>query len=112
MTDGARQRWVVLGAAFVVITLSIGTLFTLGVFLKPIEDPLGWSRSSIGAVGFLNWFVMGLGGVAAGYLSDRFGTRAAGSPPRSCRPATASASSPSRRCPAGSSTSSSGEWRS
>ena len=67
--------WVVLGAAFAIIALSIGTLFTLGVFLKPIEEGMGWSRSSIGAVGLLNWLVMGLGGVAAGYLSDRFGTR-------------------------------------
>jgi MFS family permease len=67
--------WVVLGAAFAIIALSIGTLFTLGVFLKPIEEGMGWSRSTIGAVGLLNWVVMGLGGVAAGYLSDRFGTR-------------------------------------
>jgi MFS family permease len=67
--------WVVLGAAFAIIALSIGTLFTLGVFLKPIEEGMGWSRSSIGAVGLLNWLVMGLGGIAAGYLSDRFGTR-------------------------------------
>ena len=29
--------WVVLAAAFVIITLSIGTLFTLGVFLKPLN---------------------------------------------------------------------------
>lgn len=67
--------WVVLAAAFVIITLSIGTLFTLGVFLKPIEDGMGWSRSSIGAIGLLNWIVMGLGGIVAGYLSDRLGTR-------------------------------------
>jgi MFS family permease len=67
--------WVVLGAAFAIIALSIGTLFTLGVFLKPIEEGMGWSRSSIGAVGLLNWLVMGLGGVVAGYLSDQFGTR-------------------------------------
>ncbi len=67
--------WVVLAAAFVIITLSIGTLFTLGIFLKPIEDGMGWSRSSIGAIGLLNWIVMGLGGVVAGYLSDRLGTR-------------------------------------
>ena len=67
--------WVVLAAAFVLITLSIGTLFTLGVFLKPIEDDLGWSRSSIGAVGLLNWLVMESGGIVAGYLSDRLGTR-------------------------------------
>src|SRR5262245_59988806 len=68
--------WIVLAAAFFIISMSIGTLFTLGVFLKPIEDALGWSRSSIGAISFLNWVVMGVGGRIAGYLSDRFGTRA------------------------------------
>src|SRR6266545_5995551 len=76
---GMRRRpfhgWAVLAAAFVIITLAIGTLFTLGVFLKPIEDGMGWSRSSIGAVGLLNWIVMGVGGIVAGYVSDRFGTR-------------------------------------
>ncbi len=67
--------WVVLAAAFAIITLSIGTLFTLAVFMKPMEDAMGWSRSSIGAIGLLNWIVMGLGGILTGYLSDRLGTR-------------------------------------
>src|SRR5262245_61580577 len=74
-TNRASYRWVVLAAAFVIISMSIGTLFTLAVFLKPIEDSLGWSRSSIGGISFLNWIVMGVGGLIAGYLSDRFGTR-------------------------------------
>lgn len=72
----AFYGWVVLAAAFAIITLSIGTLFTLGVFMKPMEDAMGWSRSSIGAIGLLDWIVVGLGGVLAGYLSDRIGTRA------------------------------------
>jgi MFS family permease len=67
--------WVVLSAAFAIIALSIGTLFTLGVFVKPIEAGLGWSRASIGGIGLLNWLVMGVGGVVSGHLSDRFGTR-------------------------------------
>jgi MFS family permease len=67
--------WVVLGAAFAVITMAIGTLFTLGVFLKPIEDSMGWSRSGIGAIGLFNWVVMGAGGVVSGFVSDRVGTR-------------------------------------
>jgi MFS family permease len=79
MTEAMSQRtsygWVVLFAAFVIVTLSIGTLFTLAVFLEPMERSLGWSRTSLSAVGFVNWIVMGLGGVAAGLLSDRFGTR-------------------------------------
>jgi MFS family permease len=67
--------WVVLAAAFVIITMSIGTLFTLGVFVKPIEESMGWSRSGIGAIGLFNWIVMGAGGVVSGFVSDRVGTR-------------------------------------
>jgi MFS family permease len=69
------RGWAVLAAAFLIITLSIGMLFTLAVFLKPLEEGMGWSRSSISAIGLLNWIVMGLGGMLAGYLSDRFGTQ-------------------------------------
>ena len=70
------RGWTVLAAAFVIITMSIGMLFTLAIFLKPLEDSMGWSRSSISSVGLLNWLVMGLGGVLAGFISDRVGTRA------------------------------------
>ena len=50
MTTRPRYAWVVLGAAFAIITMAIGTLFTLGVFLAPMEQALGWSRSSISAI--------------------------------------------------------------
>ena len=75
MTQRFFYGWVVLAAAFVIITMSIGTLFTLGVFLRPIEDSMGWSRSGIGAIGLFNWIVMGAGGVVSGFVSDRLGTR-------------------------------------
>jgi len=67
--------WVVLGAAFVIITMAIGTLFSLAVFLKPLEDSMGWARSSVSAIALMNWFAMGVGSFIAGYLSDRFGAR-------------------------------------
>jgi MFS family permease len=75
MTRRFFHGWVVLAAAFVIITMSIGTLFTLGVFLRPIEESMGWSRSGIGAIGLFNWIVMGAGGVVSGFVSDRLGTR-------------------------------------
>jgi len=68
-------RWIILAAAFAIISMSIGTLFTLGVFLGPIEESMGWSRSGIGAIGLFNWIVMGAGGVVAGHVSDRVSTR-------------------------------------
>ena len=75
MTRRFFYGWVVLAAAFVIITMSIGTLFTLGVFLRPIEESMGWTRSGIGAIGLFNWIVMGAGGVVSGFVSDRLGTR-------------------------------------
>jgi predicted MFS family arabinose efflux permease len=67
--------WVVLGASALVVCLGMGTLFSLGVFLKPMEETMGWSRSAIGAVALLNWIFMGIGSFAGGALSDRIGSR-------------------------------------
>ncbi|MBI4635071.1 MAG: MFS transporter [Candidatus Rokubacteria bacterium] len=67
--------WTVLGAAAVMIAVAVGALFSLGVFLKPIEESMKWSRGSISTVALLNWIAMGLGSFAWGALSDRIGSR-------------------------------------
>src|SRR5439155_619358 len=72
---GLFYGWVVLAAAATVIAVGMGALFSLGVFLKPIEDSMGWSRSAISLVALINWIAMGLGSFAWGALSDRIGTR-------------------------------------
>ena len=75
MSDRSSYGWIVLAGAFVIITMAVGTLFSLAVFLKPLEDSMGWARSSVSAIALLNWIAMGLGSFLAGYLSDRFGAR-------------------------------------
>ena len=75
-----RQRgpfygWVVLGAATTIVAVGMGVLFSLGVFLKPIEESMRWSRSAISMVALVNWLGMGLGSFVWGALSDRFGGR-------------------------------------
>jgi predicted MFS family arabinose efflux permease len=67
--------WIVLGASALIVCLGVGTLFSLGVFLKPIEESMRWSRSAISSVALLNWIAMGLGSFVWGALSDRVGTR-------------------------------------
>jgi MFS family permease len=67
--------WVVLAASATVICVGMGALFSLGVFLKPIEDAMRWSRTGISTIALLNWIAMGLGSFAWGWLSDRIGTR-------------------------------------
>ena len=55
-----------LGAAFVIVTMAIGTLFSLAVFLRPLEESMGWARSSVSAVAFMNWIAMGMGSIGMG----------------------------------------------
>jgi MFS family permease len=68
--------WVVVGASGVIICVGMGALFSLGVFLKPMTESMGWSRGAISSVALLNWIAMGLGSFFWGALSDRIGTRA------------------------------------
>jgi len=67
--------WIVLGAAALITCMGMGTLFSLGIFLKPIEESMGWSRTGISTIALLNWIFMGVGSFLWGTLSDRFGTR-------------------------------------
>src|SRR5512145_1852293 len=72
---GLFYGWVVVGASAVIVCIGMGTLFSLGVFLKPMADTMGWSRGAISSVALLNWIAMGLGSFVWGALSDRIGAR-------------------------------------
>ncbi len=67
--------WIVLAAAAAIICMGMGALFSLAVFLQPIEQTMGWSRGAISTVALLNWLAMGFGSLFWGALSDRIGGR-------------------------------------
>src|SRR5438309_2083193 len=68
--------WIVVAASAAIVCIGMGALFSLGVFLKPMADTMGWSRGAISSVALLNWMAMGVGSFVWGALSDRIGTRA------------------------------------
>jgi MFS family permease len=72
---GVAHGWVVVGAAATIVCVGVGALFSLGVFLVPIERSTGWSRGAISTVALLNWVAMGLGSFVWGAVSDRLGGR-------------------------------------
>src|SRR5712691_5223051 len=72
---GLFYGWTVLAAAAAIVAIGQGALFSLGVFLKPLEDSMGWSRSAISMVAVLNSLAMGAGSFFWGALSDRLGSR-------------------------------------
>jgi predicted MFS family arabinose efflux permease len=67
--------WVVLAASVALIAVGTGTIFSLAVFLRPLEEEFGWSRSLISGIAFVNWVIFGVGSFAWGALSDRVGAR-------------------------------------
>jgi MFS family permease len=67
--------WVIVGVGIVVTCIGFGAMLTLSVFLQPMAEAMGWSRTGIAAAAMLNFLCMGVGAFAWGALSDRFGTR-------------------------------------
>src|SRR3989442_9297412 len=72
---GLFYGWVVLAAAATIVAVGQGSLFALGVFLKPLEDSMRWSRIAISLVALTNWIAMGLGSFFWRALSDRLRSR-------------------------------------
>jgi MFS family permease len=68
--------WVIVAVGIVVTCVGFGAMFSLGVFLQPISETMGWSRTGISTAALLNFLSMGVGSLIWGALSDRLGTRA------------------------------------
>jgi MFS family permease len=69
--------WVIVGVGMVVTCVGFGAMFSLGVFLQPMSEAMGWSRTGISTAALLNFLCMGVGSFFWGALSDRLGTRIA-----------------------------------
>jgi MFS family permease len=67
--------WALLAATMAIVGAGSGALFSLGVFLEPIEKATAWSRTNISAVALLAWITYGVGSFLWGTLSGRSGVR-------------------------------------
>ena len=67
--------WVIVGTGFVVTCIGMGAMLSLSIFLQPMSEAMGWSRTGVSTAALLNWLAMGVGSFLWGALSDRFGTR-------------------------------------
>ena len=68
--------WVIVGVGIVVTCVGFGAMLTLSIFLQPMAEAMGWTRTGIAMAAMLNFLCMGLGAFVWGALSDRLGTRA------------------------------------
>ena len=67
--------WIIVGTGIVVTCIGVGAMLALSIFLQPISEATGWSRTGVSTAALLNWLAMGVGSFVWGALSDRFGTR-------------------------------------
>ena len=67
--------WVVVAAGALLGCVAMGTTFSLAVFLLPISEATGWSRTGVSLAMTVVFVTMGIGGFAWGALTDRFGPK-------------------------------------
>src|ERR1700754_771062 len=65
--------WVVVAAGGLLGCVAIGSVFSLAVFLQPMADATGWSRTGISGAMTIVFLVMGVASFGWGALTDRFG---------------------------------------
>jgi MFS family permease len=74
-TMASSYRWVIVAAGALMTCVGIGAMFSLAVYLQPMSEDTGWSRTGISSAMTLDFLVMGAAGFAWGAISDRIGPR-------------------------------------
>lgn len=72
---GIFHGWFVVAAAFAVMFVGFGSVYTFSAFLEPLQRDFGASRGSISLVFSIAGFLYFALGVMSGPLADRFGSR-------------------------------------
>src|ERR1051325_1577527 len=70
-----KYGWVIVGIGALMSCVAVGAMMSLAVFLQPITQATGWSRTGVSSAMTLNFLIMGAAGFVWGALNDRYGTR-------------------------------------
>jgi len=65
--------WIVVAAGGLLGCVAIGAVFSLAVFLQPMADATGWSRTGVSGAMTIVFLTMGIASFGWGALTDRFG---------------------------------------
>jgi len=73
--SGVFWGWYVVAGAFLLHAVSYGARYSFGIFVQPLTEENGWSRTVISLAASLNMLFFAAGGIAAGRLLDRVAPR-------------------------------------
>src|SRR5262245_30036798 len=68
-------RWVIVAAGALMGCVAIGSVFSLAVFLQPISEATGWSRTGISSAMTFAFLALGIAAFGWGVVLDRYGPR-------------------------------------
>lgn len=67
--------YVVVALAFLIMVITGGTMYTFGIFFKPLANGFGWTSAAISGAFSLQMVLHGFFYIVTGRLNDRFGPR-------------------------------------
>ena len=67
--------WIIVAVGGLMGCVAIGSVFSLAVFLQPMSDATGWSRTGVSSAMTIVFLTMGIASFGWGALTDRFGPR-------------------------------------
>jgi len=77
--DAKKERlfygYTIEASAFVIMAMAWGANRSFGVFLEPLLNEFGWSRTTISGAFTLSMIVLGIASLVAGKLTDRIGPK-------------------------------------
>ncbi|MEN6466014.1 MAG: MFS transporter [Syntrophaceae bacterium] len=72
---GVFWGWYVIAGAFLILSINYGARYSFGVFVKPLCDEYGWSRSVVSLGASINMFVYSTCAIVLGRIVDRIAPR-------------------------------------
>lgn len=73
--SGIFWGWYIVAGAFLILSINYGARYSFGVFVKPLSDAYGWSRSVISLGASLNMLVYSTCAIILGRIIDRVAPR-------------------------------------
>lgn len=67
--------WYVVLGSFLILSINYGARYCFGIFVKPLADEYGWSRSVISLAASINMFVYSACAIYVGRIMDRLAPR-------------------------------------
>jgi MFS family permease len=73
--SASHYRWIIVAAGALLGCAAVGAMFSLPVFLSPMTEATGWSRTGISMAMTIGFLAMAVGSIFWGTVSDRFGPK-------------------------------------